>query len=287
MINKKRSKKLNIIIYFTFTFILIILYSCNNNKDKIDYYSGGEIRSVCETFGGKKNGKLIEYYKNGVIKSLKFYLNDTLVGVENCFYPSGKYSAIRFFNKGKVNGIGIDYFENGKIKEIGHYKNDNQIGEWKYYSITGSLTTKRNYVEIAIKEGIIKGIVNEVIYFDELKDTIKNKSNYFLYETKNDTINYGEPYNAKIKLESPYYKENLFVIFGDFDEFFTPLDSSRIEKIDVDNFELEFVRLPNGYKIGENIIRGIIVEYSKTKNKERRYFFCKKFFVKGNIKEKV
>ena len=73
---------------------------------------------------GKKistNKELIEYYDSGAVKSKVNYVDDKKQGEEIWYYESGAVKGIGKYVDGNLQGEGIEYFENGAVKS--KYKN--------------------------------------------------------------------------------------------------------------------------------------------------------------------
>lgn len=64
---------------------------------------------------GKRERLWVRYYKNGNVKSQRFYSNDRLSGFYNFYYPTGEFS------DNKRSGIWKFYDKNKKLKKVKEY----------------------------------------------------------------------------------------------------------------------------------------------------------------------
>ena len=76
-----------------------------------------------EYLNGKRNGKGIEYYESGEIKSVVEYLNGKKNGKGKEYNKKGKLIYEGDYLNGTKNGKGKDYYNNGKLKFEGEYIN--------------------------------------------------------------------------------------------------------------------------------------------------------------------
>lgn len=110
-------KQLNSLCLCLLFFILLSCDSITENKElKTVYFPNSEIvKQTVEFKEGKKNGALKEYFRNGKLKALQRYVNDTL------------------------NDTSFFYHENGKLASIQLYKNRQRFGCWQKYNKEGKL----------------------------------------------------------------------------------------------------------------------------------------------------
>lgn len=76
---------------------------------------------------GKKERLWVRYYKNGNVKSERYYLKDKLSGFYNFYYPTGELFVTGEFFNNKKDGIWKFYDKNNKIKIVKKYKNGKKI----------------------------------------------------------------------------------------------------------------------------------------------------------------
>lgn len=77
---------------------------------------------------GKKERIWIRYYKNGNIKSERYYYNDKLSDFYNFYYPTGEIFVTGEFSENKRIGVWKFYDKNKKIKMIRKYSMDKERG---------------------------------------------------------------------------------------------------------------------------------------------------------------
>ena len=92
-----------------------------------------------------KDGPLVKYYANGVIKEKSYYMAGRRNGECQSFYPNGKLWSDDYFVDGVLDGATIAYYENGQKRYEGTMNKDKKIGQWKYYDESGKLVRTTNY----------------------------------------------------------------------------------------------------------------------------------------------
>lgn len=112
------------------------------------FFSDDKIFRVINYKNGKKNGKSIEYYKGGGIKSMELYNKGELNGVAREFYENGNYKKEVYYKEGKKDGQYKEFYENGKPKVIKTYDNDLEDGRVKMFYENGKL-----YIDLRYDEG--------------------------------------------------------------------------------------------------------------------------------------
>ncbi|MBS9776002.1 MAG: toxin-antitoxin system YwqK family antitoxin [Fusobacterium sp.] len=91
---------------------------------------------------GKANGKWINFYKNGNLKSIRNWKDGKLNGKYIIYLENGnKVSEVHYTN-GKENGKYILFYPNGQLRIEGQYIEGKPVGTWKYFSEDGKLTGK-------------------------------------------------------------------------------------------------------------------------------------------------
>jgi antitoxin component YwqK of YwqJK toxin-antitoxin module len=81
----------------------------NENKIIVDYYLSGKKAKEFYVIKGKREGKFVEFYSTGEVKT------------------------IGEFEDGYREGMWKTYYNNGKMKEKGKYNKAEKIGVWKLY----------------------------------------------------------------------------------------------------------------------------------------------------------
>ncbi|MFK5856805.1 MAG: toxin-antitoxin system YwqK family antitoxin [Bacteroidota bacterium] len=90
--------------------------------ESITYYpNSGKPAEIVMFKDGKKNGKLLKYFPDGILMTESHYKN------------------------GMPNGNFIHYHMDGKVQIEGVYLNGLQIGEWKYFDENGKLVDEEEF----------------------------------------------------------------------------------------------------------------------------------------------
>lgn len=76
---------------------------------------------------------LIDYYLTGVKAQESKFVFGKLEGKYLQYYPTGELKTIGFYEDGLKSGVWKTYDKNGKIIEKGKYLNNVKVGVWKSY----------------------------------------------------------------------------------------------------------------------------------------------------------
>ena len=107
------------------------------------FAKGKQVKLLSEMYTkGKLNGQQKSYYENGKLKSIVYYSNDKINGIES-YDRSGNLLHKSLFEGG--TGEWKFYWSNGKVSEEGKYKAWRKDGVWKKYREDGSLDTIIKY----------------------------------------------------------------------------------------------------------------------------------------------
>ncbi len=110
----------------------------------VEYYSNGLVRSVTPYVNGKREGMAFELSNNGQLEKRIQYHNDQLHGE----YREFRYTSVkeeRNYQNGKLEGLVKIYYDNGKIMEEGTYENGTRHGLSKWYDQDGNVTIEYEY----------------------------------------------------------------------------------------------------------------------------------------------
>ncbi len=226
----------------------ILIYSCKSDNRKYPYTEKNEIREI--TYLNDSTLVVKEYYNNNSIKSIT-----------------------TFNNKGEKHGEYIEYYENKNIKEKGWYKSNQENGKWFYYSSNNYLTGTREYI---CGDNVIAYDIN---FNEDLSIDTTKVNHYSTIEAIQDTIYEGEPYVFNVRLITPYFPNGMYVVLIDSEKEYCDLDSRNYKaKFECEGFEKRIAI--KDYKIGNNQIKGMILNYDNTKKKNMRFYFSKNFYVK-------
>lgn len=132
-------KTMKTIIYKTtycFFFLLIIsaIQSCGPRSEEIvQNYPTGEVSRRHTEINGKKEGMMIEYYKDGKIKGERLFKDDIQVGKSTFYFPSGAVKEVQYYEDGKMQGGDTVFYENGHPEFIRNFTKgalDGYIRKW-------------------------------------------------------------------------------------------------------------------------------------------------------------
>lgn len=134
-------------IVIFYSVITLIFISCNRTTKK--HYKSGELESEFYIDDkGLKQGDVITYYRNGIIASKGYCLNDTFNGKYEEYYDNGQLKIQTMIIKGMQEGEFLEYFENGILKQKSNYINGKENGLFTYYYSNGKKES-----EITMKDG--------------------------------------------------------------------------------------------------------------------------------------
>jgi uncharacterized protein len=96
---------------------------------------------------GEKNGKWLNYFDLGKIKSIGFYKKNLPEGKWIYYNSKGYVEQIGFFLSGKENGKWIWFYENGKTFREEEFSNGLEDGEYVEFDVNGDTLQKGHYIE--------------------------------------------------------------------------------------------------------------------------------------------
>jgi antitoxin component YwqK of YwqJK toxin-antitoxin module len=118
------------------------------------YSDSGNVTYTIEHDNGVRNGKTTSFYKNGAIRRIQNYVNDTVQGQDISYYPNGVPSFITEYKNGKKNGPSRVYYPDGKLWTERIYANNLLMEVTVNYNSSGKKVDKGT-----IKNG--NGTVNQ------------------------------------------------------------------------------------------------------------------------------
>ncbi|MBP9099654.1 MAG: hypothetical protein KBF74_12620 [Ferruginibacter sp.] len=132
------------IIFLTLVFFFYIGQSCNENSSNAklvkEYYTNGELaREFYINNDKQKSGLYKEYYENGRIRYLYFYLDNLLSGEQREYYDNGNLKATACYKKSKPDSIVKWYYPDGVLKSESFRLEGHLFGVQKEYSPIGRL----------------------------------------------------------------------------------------------------------------------------------------------------
>lgn len=121
-----------------------------------------------EFSNGILNGKSVNYWKNGNIKSNFEYVEGVENGEFEEFYEEGQKKTIGEYISKKKTGEWISYYVNGQIRSLGKYNNNsNKVGEWISYREDGKIDDVEQYNDKGEKSGTWKSFYKNGEIYDE------------------------------------------------------------------------------------------------------------------------
>jgi hypothetical protein len=157
--------------------VLLTLVACQFSEK--EFYPTGELKQEYYlNEDGLKDGKSLEYYQDGTIKSEFYFVNGKAEGIGKSYFPSGNIEAIASFKGNLMNGVCTHYTKNGNVISIVEYYMDLKNGEAIFYYDNGSLkmkATSRNdttvYYKSYSKDSVLIDFYRKVNFKPE-KDTV-------------------------------------------------------------------------------------------------------------------
>jgi len=141
------------------------------------YNSNDSLESVENYALGKKNGDVLNYFRNGKLIESLIYKNDVLDGICKRYYESGVMREESVYKNGLYEGKVKFYYPSGQLSTEGLYAHDFKEGTWNYYSENGSLEWQVSYKKSNEIKVIRYNGIEEQFYPSKLpksKTTFKN-----------------------------------------------------------------------------------------------------------------
>lgn len=94
---------------------------------------------------GKPDGKWLNFYENGKLKSIENWKNGVLNG-KHIIYSNDEVKIVEYnYTNGEESGPYLLNHDNGKPYIIGEFHNSSPSGIWKYYDRDGKLTGENDF----------------------------------------------------------------------------------------------------------------------------------------------
>ncbi len=246
--------------YFILLCVISLMLSCNSNN---------------KTSHKSKDAKTSFRYYEGHLQSIQILSDKEFITTQ--YYDNGVPQSIAFLKDSLLNGAFCTFYKSGKIEMKGNYVNNVRDGMWYYYSEDGYLSKKIEFIADLSTES--QWHTNQCINYtkDMNVDLTKLNNSFDLYAFQ-DTIYYGEPYNLKINYAIPYYPYTMDLVIGDLDKKFELRNGTQIDTIHCNGLEHTFSTMQ--YKKGNNVLRGLIYNFNKTKTECMQSCFTVQFYVK-------
>jgi hypothetical protein len=120
-------------------------------RDYLDYFDGGQLKSVGSYLLGQEDGTWGLFYDNKQLTQEEFWKYGRLINVSEY----NTYDGSSTLDPGTLkdgDGTRITYYINGQKESEGNYKSGHPDGQWKYYHDNGRLASEGD-MENGKKEG--------------------------------------------------------------------------------------------------------------------------------------
>ena len=174
----------------------------------IYYFSDGSKHLMCNYIKNQLEGDYKEWYKNGQIKSEKYYKHNLLNGAEKSWSKEGNLIKKVEYKEGKKNGYFYTFYDNGQPVRKDLYKNDKLI-RGKCFTQEGKDTAYFSYFVMPKFQGeglsAFKNFILEQLQYPDSAMTNMEEGRVFV----NFTINkLGQVVKAHIvKADKDYFNE--------------------------------------------------------------------------------
>lgn len=143
------------LLLITCTLLLVSCKSEPKSNIKVVYYSGTEkIHQTITYLYTLKDGEAKEFYPNGILKSRRFYVKDTLSDTTFIYHENGKLRSLQMYKNKKAHGTWKDFNKEGRLYKEINFKNglfDSTSSVYTYR--TGKLQERINFRN-GIKDGL-------------------------------------------------------------------------------------------------------------------------------------
>lgn len=138
------------------SFCFLILSGCGSNTaEVIQNYPTGEISKRHTEINGKKEGMMIDYYKDGKVKIERLFKNDIQIGKSTFYYPSGKIKEVQYYEEGKITGGDTLFYETGEPEFLRTYTKGMLDGYLRKWAPDGTIIYEAKYSNDTLVE--VKG----------------------------------------------------------------------------------------------------------------------------------
>jgi len=142
---------------------IILLTACQPQKptakasEKIEYYGSGAVQRRIPMIGGKKDGKMTDYYLDGKLKGERWFQNDLQIDKSVLYYQNGAIQEVQYYEAGKKQGGDTVFYENGHAQFALTYNAGLKDGYLRKWSEDGHLIFEARYEKDSLVE--VKGEV--------------------------------------------------------------------------------------------------------------------------------
>lgn len=202
----KNTNKKAVIISLSVVIIILCIFALYYVLDNISpkLYTEQQIKcsnDICYNDKQKViNGKVVTYYPNQQIKTLKEYKNGKFLGTETGYYETGEVKYIFQSNNKKT------FYKNGNPELEEEYDNKKIIKAKLFYE-NGNLESDKSF-----KDG---NLVNEIEYYEngniKYKNTKENKISFEEGFDEQGRIQFQRKFDNQMPLELKSFYENGFI----------------------------------------------------------------------------
>ena len=168
MISQKFNATVSCIKAICFACITMVLWiACDKKQEpveKLQNYETGEISRRYYEINGKKEGKMTDYYPDGLLKAERIFKDNKQVGRTVIYFPSGKIKEVQYYEEGLKQGGDTLWYEDGKLQFSLQFNKDKKDGYLRKWAPDGSLTYEAKFENETLVE--VKG---QKIHTDSIK----------------------------------------------------------------------------------------------------------------------
>ncbi len=122
------------------------------------------------------NGRYLEYFENGLIKTKGKYEQNEAVGLWEYYYESGQLKSSGYWSEDVSDGLWQHFYENGTASSSGMMSKGLKQGEWQYFYESGKIKQKGEF-----NKGIRSGPWSYFFEDGKLKAEVSYKLDTGLY----------------------------------------------------------------------------------------------------------
>ncbi len=117
------------------------------SQTKKIFFDNGVLKAELNYLSGKLEGVSKEYYRNGKLRSERFYQNGQAVTeTKRKYYVNDALLTETNYKSEKLHGVCRTYFENGQLNDETHFEDGHRHGQQIMYYMDGQLWLKFNYL---------------------------------------------------------------------------------------------------------------------------------------------
>ncbi|NRT12470.1 toxin-antitoxin system YwqK family antitoxin [Flavobacterium sp. 14A] len=153
----------------------------NANGKKVDYYDDGTVKSEYSLVNGKLDGPYTFYDESGNIKKTGGFKNGQIIGKVIEYNKDGTKDSDYYFVNDKMNGLSTSYYYDSvtkllTAKEVGYYVEDEKEGIWDINIIDEKIEKRLFYTTYhkGIKEGEFQEVQGDTLIKGSYKNDLLN-----------------------------------------------------------------------------------------------------------------